>query len=160
DAILQVLYEASRPGRACASHIEDQFHEFAGALLDLRVGVRSQIDQVPALRAATRDELYRRLHQGRDFISSCFAEPITVTMASQAAHLPPYHFHRMFKAVFGQTPMQFLQERRLAAAARLLSSTEETVTRICFAVGFESLGSFSWLFRRRFGYSPRRFREP
>jgi len=158
DAILQALYEASRPGRACVSRVEDQFHELASALLELRVGVRAQIDQIPALRAATRDELYRRLHQGRDFVSSCFAQPITVAMAAQAAYLSPYHFHRMFKALFRQTPMQFLQERRLAAAARLLSNTDVSVTCICFAVGFESLGSFSWLFRKRFGCSPREFR--
>ena len=121
--------------------------------------MRGEIEQIPAQRLATREELYRRLHQGRDFISSCFAQPITVAMAAKAAHLSPYHFHRMFKAVFGQTPMQFLQERRLTMANRLLSNTDEPVTQICFAVGFESLGSFSWLFRKRFGSSPRGFRQ-
>ena len=105
-----------------------------------------------------REELYRRLHQGRDFISSCFTQPITVALAAKAAHLSPYHFHRMFKDVFGQTPMQLLQERRLTMAKRLLCNTNETVTQICFAVGFESLGSFSWLFRKRFGCSPSDFR--
>jgi AraC-like DNA-binding protein len=79
-------------------------------------------------------------------------------MAAKAARLSPYHFHRMFKLAFGQTPMQFLQECRLAAARRLLVATDQSVTLICFAVGFESLGSFSWLFRKRFGLSPRRFR--
>src|SRR5262249_2818681 len=101
NTILQALYEASRPGQACISRVEDQFHELAGALPDLRVGVSSQIDQIPALRATTREELYRRLHRGRDFLCSCFAQPITVAMAAQAAHLSPYHFHRLFKAVVG-----------------------------------------------------------
>ena len=44
-------------------------------------------------------------------------------------------------------------------ARRLLAHTGDNVTSICFAAGFESLGSFSWLFRRRFGVSPRSFRE-
>src|SRR5262245_20059433 len=157
-AILQALHEASRPGRACVARVEDQFHELAGALFELRDGVRTEIDQIPAQRVATREELYRRLHQGRDFIGSCFAQPITVALAAKAAHLSPYHFHRMFKEVFGQTPVQFLQERRLTMAKRLLSKTDETVTQICLAVGFESLGSFSWLFRKRFGCSPSDFR--
>jgi|SRR6266576_3337080 len=156
--ILQALHAASRPGRACLARVEDQFHELAGALFELRDGVRAEIDQIPAQRPATREELYRRLHQGRDFISSCFAQPITVALAAKAAHLSPYHFHRMFKDVFGQTPMQLLQERRLTMAKRLLCNTNETVTQICFAVGFESLGSFSWLFRKRFGCSPSDFR--
>ena len=64
----------------------------------------------------------------------------------------------MFKQAFGQTPMQFLQARRLDEARRLLSGTDQPVTAICLAVGFESLGSFSWLFRKRFGLSPRQFR--
>jgi len=55
--------------------------------------------------------------------------------------------------------MQFLQGTRLEAARRLLANTGDDVTAICFAVGFESLGSFSWLFRKRFGTSPRAFRE-
>ena len=72
--------------------------------------------------------------------------------------MSPYHFHRMFKRAFRQTPMQFLQEYRLRSARRLLATTDEQVTTIALAVGFESLGSFSWLFRRRFGLSPRQFR--
>jgi AraC family transcriptional regulator len=64
----------------------------------------------------------------------------------------------MFKLAFRQTPMQFLQECRLAAARRLLVATDQSVTSICFAVGFESLGSFSWLFRKRFALFPSQFR--
>ena len=47
---------------------------------------------------------------------------------------------------------------RLEAARRLLAHTGDGITAICFAVGFESPGSFSWLFRKRFGVSPRAFR--
>jgi len=72
--------------------------------------------------------------------------------------LSPFHFQRMFKLAFGQTPMQYLQDTRLTAARRLLAHTGDDITSICFAVGFESLGSFSWLFRKRFGVSPRTFR--
>jgi AraC family transcriptional regulator of adaptative response / methylphosphotriester-DNA alkyltransferase methyltransferase len=80
-------------------------------------------------------------------------------MAAKAAHLSLYHFHRTFKLAFGKTPMQFVQERRLAAARSLLSTTDQPITLISLAVGFESASSFSWLFRRRFGLSPREFRD-
>ena len=138
--------------------LEDRFFDLAEAMVELRGDVHREIDAFPGQRAATRAELYRRLHRGRDFLSACYAEPLTVALVAKAAHLSPFHFHRMFKTAFGQTPMQFLQERRLAAARRLLATTEEPITSICFAVGFESLGSFSWLFRRRFGLSPSQFR--
>jgi AraC-like DNA-binding protein len=104
-------------------------------------------------------ELYRRLHRGRDFLLSCYDQPLTVAAAARVATLSPFHFQRMFKLAFGQTPMQFLQQTRLEAARRLLAHTGDGITTICYAVGFESPGSFSWLFRKRFGVSPRGFRE-
>ena len=121
--------------------------------------MRSEAESFPGLRPATRMELYRRLYRGRDFLMSCYDRPLTVAAAARVAGLSPFHFQRMFKLAFGQTPMQFLQETRLEAARRLLAHTGDDVTAICFAVGFESLGSFSWLFRKRFGVSPRGFRE-
>jgi AraC-like DNA-binding protein len=65
----------------------------------------------------------------------------------------------LFREVFGETPNQYLQRRRLANARELLGSTERTVTEICLEVGFESMTSFSSLFRRVYGCSPREFRS-
>src|SRR5262249_21432010 len=138
--------------------LEDWFYTLATALVELRDGVRDEVDRFPGQRAATRAELYRRLHRGRDFLSSCYGEPVTVALAAKAASLSPYHFHHTFKLAFNQTPMQFLQECRLRAACRRLVETDQPVTAIALSVGFESLGSFSWLFRKRFGLSPRQFR--
>jgi AraC-like DNA-binding protein len=157
-SLLHGLHRGMRSRASCRPWLEDQFYTLAAALVELRNGVQAEVDQFPGLRPATRAELYRRLHRGRDFISASYSEPVSLAMAANAAHLSPYHFHRMFKSAFQQTPMQFLQECRLAAARRLLAATDQPVTLICFAVGFESPGSFSWLFRRRFGLSPRQFR--
>jgi AraC-like DNA-binding protein len=139
--------------------IEDRMFELAGALARLNGSAAKEVENVKALRSSTRDELYRRLHRGRDFLSASYASPINVAEAARAAKLSPAHFHRQFKALFRQTPMQFLQQRRLAAARSLLLSTDEPVTDICFMIGCESLGSFSSLFRRRFGCSPNHFRR-
>jgi AraC-like DNA-binding protein len=130
----------------------------AQAMADLRLQVRGEAESFPGLRPATRLELYRRLYRGRDFLLSCYDRPLTVAAAAQVATLSPFHFQRMFKQAFGRTPMQFLQATRLEAAHRLLAHADDDITTICFAVGFESLGSFSWLFRKRFGASPREFR--
>jgi AraC-like DNA-binding protein len=156
--ILRSLHRGVRTRTASRSWLEDRFFALAAAMIELRDGVRAEVDQFPGRRAATREELYRRLHRGRDFLSASYTGPVSVAMAANAAHLSPYHFHRMFKSAFQQTPMQFVQDCRLRAAQRLLVATDQPVTSICFAVGFESLGSFSWLFRKRFGLSPRRFR--
>jgi AraC-like DNA-binding protein len=139
--------------------LEDQLYALAVGLVGLRDQVCCEIDRFPGVRRSTREELYRRLHRGRDFLASCYDQPLTAGDAARAACLSPFHFHRMFKAAFGTSPMQFLQERRLAVACRLLSTTDLPVTAICLWVGFTSLGTFSWLFRKRFGLSPRQFRR-
>jgi AraC-like DNA-binding protein len=157
-SLLHSLHRGVRTRAACRPWLEDHFYTLAAALVELSNCVQAEVDQFPGQRPSTRVELYRRLHRGRDFLSASYTEPVNVAMAANAAHLSPYHFHRMFKSAFQQTPMQFLRECRLAAARRLLVVTDQPVTSICFSVGFESLGSFSWLFRRRFGLSPRQFR--
>jgi AraC-like DNA-binding protein len=157
-SLLHRLHRTVRSRAACPTWLEDQFYALAAALVELRAGMRAEVDRFPGERPATRAELFRRLHRGRDFLSSSYTERVSVAMAAKAAHLSPYHFHRMFKSAFQQTPMQFLQDCRLASARRLLKATDQRVTSICFAVGFESLGSFSTLFRRRLGLSPRQYR--
>ncbi|MGA2736074.1 MAG: AraC family transcriptional regulator [Bryobacteraceae bacterium] len=153
------LHAGLRGPQACALWLEDRMYALAQSLTGLRVKVRGEAQTFPGLRPATRMELYRRLYRGRDFLLSCYDQPLTVAAAARVAGVSPFHFQRMFKLAFGQTPMQFLQEIRLTAARRLLAHSGDGITGICFAVGFESLGSFSWLFRKRFGVSPRGFRE-
>jgi AraC-like DNA-binding protein len=157
--LLDELQSGILADRASSVWLEDRMYELAGALARLKGDVSQGVEKVGAMRSSTRDELYRRLHRGRDFLSACYASPISVASAARAAKLSPAHFHRQFKALFRQTPMQFLQQRRLAAARSLLLGTDELVTNICFMIGFESLGSFSSLFRRRFGCSPNQYRR-
>jgi len=68
-------------------------------------------------------------------------------------------FLRTFKQIFHLTPHQYLTQLRLEQARKLLTRSDLPVTDICFSVGFESPGSFSWLFRRRVGCSPEAFRR-
>jgi AraC-like DNA-binding protein len=157
--ILHQLHIGVSTGHATGIWLEDRFYELAAALLKLNADVARAIEDVAAIRASTREELYRRLHQGRDHLSACYGSPVTITTAARAAKLSPAHFHRQFKALFRQTPMQFLHERRLLAARKLLISTDEPITNICFLVGLESLGSFCSSFRNRFGSSPSQYRR-
>jgi AraC-like DNA-binding protein len=78
---------------------------------------------------------------------------------AQVACLSPNHFLRTFKQVFRQTPHQYLIDVRLIKAKQLLTETNRPITDICMAIGFDSLGSFSTLFRRRTGLSPAQYRK-
>jgi AraC-like DNA-binding protein len=92
------------------------------------------------------------------YMDSFFGDQVRLAEVASEACLSPYHFHRLFREVFRETPNQYLQRKRLANARQLLERGEQGVTDICLEVGFESITSFSALFRRSFGCSPREYR--
>lgn len=86
-----------------------------------------------------------------------FAEPLDLDQIAREVHFSRYHFIRLFRSAFGVTPHQYLIRKRLEKAKELLAG-EMSVTDVCLAVGFQSLGSFSTLFQREVGRSPQQFR--
>src|SRR5262249_29575285 len=152
------LDETVRTWQIDSLRLEACFYDIAAATAELDSGVRREIRRLPWMRAATREELYRRLHAARDFLHSCYDQPLRIADLARVAHLAPYHFLHTYKAAFGSSPMHDLQRRRLNVAADLLATSEMPVTSICLDVGFESPSTFSGLFRSAFGQSPRAYR--
>jgi AraC-like DNA-binding protein len=87
-----------------------------------------------------------------------YAEPLNVGKVAAVACVSEAHFSRSFKTVFGETPHRYLQRRRVERSMFLLRETDQTVTEICFAVGFTSLGTFSRTFREVVGETPSEYR--
>ncbi len=146
-------------GRVSPGWLEEHLHLLMQRLLHVHYKVYREVELLPAARRATREELYRRLHYARDYALAQLDRPLTLAELAEVACLSPNHLLRSFKQTFGQTPHQFIVSKRLEEAQRLLRHSDTSITAICYAVGFESPGSFSWLFRRRFGLSPSEFRQ-
>lgn len=100
----------------------------------------------------------RALHQAREFIDDHFSHPLDLDQISEHAHFSRYHFIRLFRRAYYETPHEYLTRRRIEKAKELLALSELSVTEICFEVGFESLGSFSALFHKMVGWSPSVYR--
>jgi len=100
------------------------------------------------------EDTNRRMLRARDAMDRAYAEPLDVPTLAAVAHVSPAHFIRTFRATFGETPHRYLQRRRVERAMFLLRSTDRSVTDICMAVGFSSLGTFSRVFREVVGESP------
>lgn len=97
--------------------------------------------------------LYRRLVQAKLFIDRHYAEAIDLDLIADEASFSKFHFIKLFKGTYRRTPHQYLMFVRIQKAMEQLEAGLP-VTEVCYAVGFESLGSFSLLFKRMSGLSP------
>ncbi|HEV9035480.1 MAG TPA: AraC family transcriptional regulator, partial [Puia sp.] len=106
---------------------------------------------IQAAKVSTRLEIFRRVSHARDWMEENYGINISLEDIAAEAAMNSQHFLRMFKQVYLITPHQYLIERKLKKARQLLESTEMTINEICQAIGFESVFSFSILFKNRFG---------
>ncbi|MEP7264884.1 MAG: AraC family transcriptional regulator [Bacteroidota bacterium] len=97
--------------------------------------------------------LYKRIVQAKLFIDNHYKEVIDLNNISDEAYFSKFHFIRLFKKVYGKTPHQYLIAVRIENAKVLLKK-EVSVSEVCYAVGFESISSFSGLFKRIVGKTP------
>jgi AraC family transcriptional regulator len=155
DHTLRRLREAALAG----GDAEGGFYDLALGMVELLAELAREIGRVPAARVSTRQELYSRVQKGRQAMDEMLTEKMPLKNIARLAHLSPFHFHRAFCAVFGETPHAYRTRRRLERAARLLEETDVPVIDVCLDTGFESAASFSTLFRRRYGASPTQFRR-
>ncbi len=101
---------------------------------------------------------YQRIVAAKLFIDANFQENIDLEQVSKQAFLSRFHFHRLFKQVYKRTPLQYITQKRLDKARDLLSENK-AVNEVCSEVGFESIGSFSVLFKKEIGFAPSYYRN-
>src|SRR5215470_18958429 len=100
----------------------------------------------------------RHLLRAKDLADARYFEHLDVDDMARAAGLSRAHFSREFRRAFGEPPHAYLLTRRLERAAALLRSTDRSVVDICFAVGLQSVGSFTTSFTRAYGMTPTAYR--
>lgn len=101
----------------------------------------------------------RRMLRARDVMDRAYGEQLDIPALARIALVSEAHFIRTFRATFGETPHRYLQRRRVERATFLLRDTTLSVTDVCLAVGFSSLGTFSRTFRAVMGESPSAYRR-
>jgi len=97
--------------------------------------------------------LYRRIVYAKLFIDDHFAEKIDLDNIADEAFFSKYHFIRIFNSVYKKTPHQYLSYIRIEKAKQILA-TGLPAAQTCYAVGFESVSSFTGLFKRMTGQTP------
>jgi AraC-like DNA-binding protein len=110
------------------------------------------IDQLPNIY------IYRRLVQAKLFIDKNYHDAIDLNDIADEAYFSKYHFIRLFKNIYGKTPHQYLIKVRVENA-RLLLKKGLPVADVCYAVGFDSVTSFSILFKKITFCSPANYQH-
>ena len=114
----------------------------------------------PPTSETFRKEYCARIHHAQDFIEENLGRSLLLEDIAQAAHFSPFHFHRLYTAITGETLYQFIQRIRLErAATRLCRAPLESVTAIALDLGFSSSATFARAFKGYFGVSASEYRK-
>ncbi|PZG24143.1 AraC family transcriptional regulator [Micromonospora craterilacus] len=104
-------------------------------------------------------DLLVHLRRARDHMDRHYTEALDLAAVAAVAGISKHHFQRLFTATYGRSPAAYLSQRRIERAQDLLRATNLTVTEVCHAVGFASLGSFSSRFSELVGETPSEFQR-
>jgi AraC family transcriptional regulator len=105
------------------------------------------------MKTVTQSRHADRIGRVVDLIAARLEDPPSLEELAAEAAVSPFHFHRVYRAMTGETTAETVRRLRLARAARLLSEAARTVTDIAFEVGYESSQAFAKAFRAATGVS-------
>ena len=108
----------------------------------------------------SKQEYIARINGIMEYIEQHIDQPINLDSMAQIAHFSPFHFHRIFTVMVGETPANFLQRIRIEKAAQQLKdSPSKVIGDIAYSCGFSSVSLFSRTFRKHFGVSAKEYRQ-
>ena len=93
------------------------------------------------------------------FINEHLREDLTLEVLAQRMNLSPFHFHRKFRAYFGESLHQHIKRLRLERSAYSLLYRLTPVSTVAKNSGYKTLSAFSHAFSAHFGVAPTRFRD-
>jgi AraC family transcriptional regulator len=146
--VLRHLQLAVKSGVEDADWYEEQFQFLLERMLSHHRRLSERIRRLPALKAATRHEIHRRLARAVDLVHSGYERNIGLAELAVAACLSKFHFLRLFTELHGVTPHLYLQRKRALVATRLLEGTALTTSQVAARVGFQSRSTMARHLRR------------
>lgn len=112
----------------------------------------------PAARQAASADYVQRVNRAIDHIVRNLARPLLLGEVAEAACFSPFHFHRVFKLLVGETLNQFVKRLRLERALYLMShAPRRSLTDVALSCGLASSSDFSRSFKQHYGLAPRTF---
>jgi AraC family transcriptional regulator len=138
--------------------LDEKLFDLLTLLLHEEGTVRSARQRLTSLRSTTREEILRRLFDATDYMYTCFDRNPSLDELAAISCLSKFHFLRLFRIAYQQTPHQFITNLKIQQAKNLLQKTQSDVRIIAAEVGFRDSSTFSRAFHQRVGVYPSAFR--
>jgi AraC family transcriptional regulator len=117
------------------------------------------MESLPGANTKANSEYAQRIDRVIDYLRGNLDRPVKLAELANVACFSEFHFHRIFRAVSGETLNNFTNRLRLEKAARLLRYSDQKLTDIALECGFSSSATFSRAFRFGYDTSPSQFRK-
>ncbi len=105
-----------------------------------------------------RPEQYVQIRQSKAFMEKCYSDKIELNDLAKEAFMSRFHYVRIFQRMYGLTPRAYLRDLRISKAKTLIKQGLP-ITQVCFDVGYESVTTFSSVFKKCTGYTPREYQR-
>lgn len=111
------------------------------------------------MKPQTEQSYAERMLRVLVYIQEHLDDALSIEDLARVAHFSPYHFHRIFRGMVGESVIQHIRRLRLERGAHYLKHSDQPVTRIAFDAGYESHEAFTRAFAAMFAQPPSQFRE-
>ena len=130
------------------------FYQLSEQIIADQIPIFKQLQAISSIKSATKKDLFKRVHVGKEYIESYFFLPLTIEKIAKESCMSEYHFFRLFKSVFGISPNQYIIQKRLEHGQNILKQDRYSVSTAAEQSGFSDIFAFSKAFKKHFGYSP------
>jgi len=157
--LLQQLHRHAQSSTEHSLYVDELLAKLGCQLMEVETEKNKNLENIQSAKAATRQEIFKRIGQAADYIYSHPEKSISLEELAQAATMSKFHFLRAFKAYYRVTPHQFILQTKLEKARELLKGSSLPIQEVGLMVGLEDKSSFSRMFKKHFGCPPSALRK-
>lgn len=139
-------------------YLDEKYSGLADRLFYNQKLIDEEMNKLKFKRRSTSSDIYKRLNRSIDFIESSYNKNISIDDISRVAAISKYHLIRLFKELYKTTPYNYLVKTRLGKAKNMLVVSDDSISSICDKLGYNSITTFTNVFKRHTGHSPAVYR--
>lgn len=155
--LLQKIHQLSTTDEFELTNAEELSNEILSQIAQEQLLGYKYASKIEVKKKATQLETFKRLLKAYEYIHDNISESITLEELSLVTSLSKFHLYYSFKAVYGKTPHQFINQLKMDKSLVYLKKGEHSISEISDLLGFSGLPVFSKLFKRTFGKAPSHF---